>query len=72
MALARPSLEYACIVRSPNYEAYIDEIESIQRKYLRIISYKLNITDIHGKYNLIAVSENITTLLSRRNQADLA
>lgn len=33
-ALVRPSLEYACVVWDPSYNCYIDQIESVQKKFL--------------------------------------
>lgn len=38
----RSKLEYASIVWSPHYKVHIDSIEAVQRKFLKLLSFKLD------------------------------
>lgn len=41
-AFVRSKLEYACIVWFPIYRCYIAEVEQIQKRYLKYLSYKMD------------------------------
>lgn len=41
--LVRPNLEYCFPMRSPFYSVYNDQIERVQRKFTRVLIYRLSI-----------------------------
>jgi Reverse transcriptase (RNA-dependent DNA polymerase) len=70
-SLLRSHLEYAVCIWSPYYDLYINSIESVQNRFLRICAYKIGFQP--GCYSLSDVRNilNLHTLESRRSQADL-
>lgn len=64
--LIRSQLEYAVSVWNPFYQKYIDAIESVQKKYLRRLSYKFG----HSQHSYISLLKkyNVQTLKTRRLQ----
>lgn len=69
----RPILEYASSVWSPYYAKYQAEIESVQHKFLRNLSYKqhrpMDITN--HNYSDIMTYNNIISLQHRRDVIDI-
>lgn len=68
-SLVRSSLEYCSIVWSPYYNVHIDNVEKVQKKFLRYIAYKQGITRDEYEYRDILVHLNISTLEQRRCNA---
>lgn len=71
-ALVRPRLEYASTVWNPHYKVYISDLENIQRKFLKYLSYRNDgIYPIQGISHGILLTRFQTTLLeSRRTIAE--
>jgi len=67
-ALIRAQLEYATPVWNPFYEKYSDHIESIQRKFLKMLNYKF----FHkcSSYSTLLSKFSIPTLKVRRMYID--
>lgn len=58
-SLVRSHLEYCCIIWSPFFQIYIAKIESVQRKFLRYIAFKLSIPTTDIIYSEIETLLNI-------------
>lgn len=71
MILVRTNLEYASIVWSPYYQAYIDIIERVQNKFLRAAAFKMGIhfQNYHKADTLQRI--NLITLEQRRKFLDV-
>lgn len=67
----RSHLEYCSVVWSPQYQNHIDTLESVQRKFLRLLSYKIKKPILDHDYTEIMSSNNIMTLQCRRNMQDV-
>ena len=69
-AIVRSLLEYASPVWSPHYNVHVALLEKVQRKFLRVLGYKIGFTyediDYVDLHNML----NLKTLESRRKQAD--
>lgn len=65
-ALVRSTLEYGSIVWSPYTNSDINSIERVQNRFLKYMSFKLNIPIIDHYYNPIRSTLNVQTLLLRR------
>ncbi|KAL1447511.1 hypothetical protein WDU94_005689 [Cyamophila willieti] len=72
-AFVRPILEYASSVWSPNYKKDISQIESVQHRFLRNLSFKQNkpMSYIDHDYTEILERNKISTLEHRRDINDL-
>ena len=69
--IVRSVLEYGVSVWTPQYNKYIVQIERVQKKFLRFIAYKLNVShDVVGYDFLLGVC-NLETLEKRRQNYDL-
>lgn len=68
-SLVRSSLEYCSIVWNPYYNVHIENIEKVQKKFLRYIAYKLGLTRDEYDYRDILATLNISTLEQRRCNA---
>lgn len=69
--LIRSILEYASIVWSPYQGIYIDAIERVQNKFLRICAFKLNYTIENHDYQVIRNQLGLKCLTDRRQMFDL-
>lgn len=68
-AYVRSSLEYASFVWSPLYNKYIEELEKIQKKFLRYLYYKKYGTYIFDiGYQVLLTEFGCVTLETRRKQ----
>lgn len=67
----RSVLEYACPVWSPYYGIHIQRLERVQKKFLRLISYKLSIPVENIDYDYLLKFLSIDTLYNRRILLDL-
>lgn len=70
-SLVRSVLEYSSSVWSPFYKCHIDNIERVQKKFLRFIAFKLKIPSQDIVYFEILKLLNIPTLENRREILDL-
>ncbi|KAL1446566.1 hypothetical protein WDU94_013911 [Cyamophila willieti] len=70
-AYVRSRLEYCSTVWSPQYQIHIKSIESVQRKFLRILAYKCGTRIIDHKYDDIMKNQEIISLEKRREANDL-
>ncbi|XP_008483006.1 uncharacterized protein LOC103519693 [Diaphorina citri] len=70
-SLVRSSLEYCSTLWSPGYQTYIHQIESVQRKFLRMLNFKLHHTTNNINYQELMKTFNIQTLQHRRDVADV-
>lgn len=68
-AFVRSKLEYASTVWNPNYQVHIDRLESVQRRFLKLLSFKID-----GSYPPIGIPHqellerhSITSLTRRRD-----
>lgn len=70
-SLVRPHLEYASVVWSPNYVVHSNNIESIQKKFLKYALRRLNWRDefVLPSYISRCLLIDLETLSSRRNNA---
>ena len=71
-AIVRSLLEYESSVWSPYYNAHIALLEKVQRKFLRVLGYKIGLTYEDITYVKLHNLLNLKTLESRRKQADFA
>lgn len=69
-ALVRSCLEYCCVVWNPHYKKYIERIERIQKKFLKILSYRYNARSLKNYSDRLA-HFNMTSLEDRRRFLDL-
>lgn len=70
-SLVRSSLEYCTTLWSPSYITYIDQIEKIQKKFLRSLGFRdCAIKDNHD-YKTIMDKYNLKTLQHRRDVFDI-
>lgn len=69
-ALVRSCLEYCCVAWNPHYKKYIDRIERLQKKFLKILSYRLKLRFLDN-YNSRLKHFNMTSLEERRRSQDL-
>ena len=67
-SLVRSHLEYASQVWNPSYDIYISRLESIQKKFLRFVNYKLL---SNYNYETSCVKHHILPLHFRRRIADI-
>ena len=63
-SLIRSQLEYAVAVWNPYYHKYIDALESIQKKFLKVMYYKCYRNTL--QYNKLLEKYNLLTLKNRR------
>lgn len=70
-ALVRSILEYGSIIWSPYTKSDINSIERVQNRFLKYMSFKLNIPIIDHNYNPIRSTLNVQTLLLRRELSDI-
>lgn len=68
-SLVRSLLEYCCPVWSPYYSVHIGRLESIQRKCLKILSYRYNYGRAH--YDNQLSKFGVLSLEARRKRYDL-
>lgn len=67
-AYVRPHVEYASNIWCPYYIKHANQIERIQKKFLRYLYYKKhNIYDVTYPYELLRNEFNLLTLYERRN-----
>uniref|UniRef100_A0A6P7GGJ1 Uncharacterized protein LOC114342277 isoform X2 n=1 Tax=Diabrotica virgifera virgifera TaxID=50390 RepID=A0A6P7GGJ1_DIAVI len=67
----RPILEFGSVVWSPSYNCYIEHIERVQNKFLRVAAYKSGYRREEYGYQWVRDSLNLPTLESRRTLLDL-
>ncbi|CAK1603716.1 unnamed protein product [Parnassius mnemosyne] len=70
-SLVRSILEYACVIWSPCYTVHSDSIENVQKRTLRILSYKCEFARNLVSYSELLDKFKVTTLLIRRKEYDL-
>lgn len=70
-SIVRSILEYASPIWNPSYKKYVDMLEKIQRKFLRVINYKLSIPIDQLDYCQLALLLNLDSLESRRFLMDV-
>jgi len=71
--LVRSHLEYATIIWDSNNICISNQIEAIQNKFLRFISFKFNIgRPSHSGYNIILNFLNFDSLSNRRNKFSMS
>lgn len=68
-SLVRPICEYNSIIWSPFYDIHINSIESVQRRFLRTISYKFNFIGLN--YSRLSSQLNLPSLKSRLTHAGI-
>jgi hypothetical protein len=71
MSLVRSLLEYNSPIWSPGYTVHIENIERIQRKFLRFINYKLGIPRDELNYDSLLSYLSLEKLVDRRIIFDL-
>ena len=67
-SLVRSHLEYASVVWSPYYNIYKDQLERVQRKFIKYCAYKLNMTD---RIEDVQLYLRLPALENRRKLSDL-
>lgn len=70
-SFVRSVLEYASPVWSPHYNVYIEMLEKVQRRFLRLIAFKLGLPVECIKYKDIEKVLNLQPLQTRRTQFDI-
>lgn len=68
-SLVRPHVEYCSSVWSPHYATHVRQIERIQHKFLKYISFKFHLDRL--AYDELESRLNIGTLELRRDHKDL-
>ena len=69
--LIRSRLEYCSFIWNPSSQSMIDKIEGIQKKFLKMLSFKLRIRNENLPYNSVCEQFNFQSLKQRRNMLDL-
>ena len=67
----RSVLEYACQVWSPFYDQYIQQIERVQKKFVRFVAFKMGIASEDVVYEDVLKSINLIPLKDRRSYIDM-
>ena len=70
-ALVRPILEYGCLIWSPYTAADSSQLERVQRKFLRFVSFTLNINCPPHDYSSISSLLGLPSLAERRRIAGI-
>lgn len=70
-ALVRPLLEYGSVLWDPSTACASASIERVQRKFLRIAAYRLNIPHPPHDYTSVLHALNISSLADRRHMSNL-
>lgn len=70
-ALIRSTLEYGCVIWSPYYKVHIDRIEKVQKQFLNILCYRLQLGRNIRSYFSRLKQFNIPSLSSRRKCSEL-
>ena len=73
-SLVCSGLEYASIIWTPYYQYLIDNIESVQKRFLHSLAFRSGINiynNYHIDYSAVIDAYHLETLLKRRNCADL-
>ncbi|KAL1447264.1 hypothetical protein WDU94_006607 [Cyamophila willieti] len=70
-SLIRSSLEYCSTIWSPGYECHIDQIENVQKKFLRMLAYKIHKDTSNVDYRELKIQFNLQTLKHRRDVTDI-
>lgn len=71
LSLVRSTLEYASVVWSPHYQVYENMVESVQRSFIRILSYRAKVHRVLTDYNQRLDFFNLSDLRTRRLSAEL-
>ncbi|KAL1447912.1 hypothetical protein WDU94_015615 [Cyamophila willieti] len=71
ISLVRPNLEYCSSLWSPFYNNHITLLERVQRKFLRYLAFRENITIDNHDYSGILEISKLKTLKHRREVADV-
>ena len=66
--LVRSQLEYASVIWNPFYAVYKDRVEAVQRKFLRILNYRLH--SPYSSYGSLLEKYNLLSLSDRRLMVD--
>lgn len=69
-SLIRSSLEYCSTIWSPSYGCHVDYIERVQRRFLRVLAYKMNNNTNNINYKELMNQFNLQTLEHRRDVCD--
>jgi hypothetical protein len=69
--LVRSILEYASPIWTPHFQVHVNNIERVQRKFLRFINYKLGIPRSNLDYRFLLETMNMEELAKRRITSDL-
>lgn len=70
-SLIRSVIEYGCIIWSPFYKTHSERIEKIQKKFLSILVFRLNLGRKYNSYHTRLQHFNMSTLACRRNIQEL-
>lgn len=67
-AYVRSKLEYGALIWYPLYQCHIDAVESVQRKFLKYLSFKINGTypEVGISYSLLLNQHQFVSLHTRR------
>lgn len=71
LAYVRSILEYACPVWAPYYKTYVEQIERIQKKFLRFVGFKMGISMEEVIYEELMKTLNLPSLENRRILIDI-
>lgn len=71
-SLVRPILEYGSIIWNPTTSSHIQQLERVQRKFIRFIGFKRNLTYDMDNTSMQSLQLNLKLdpLLTRRNMLD--
>ncbi|CAG5096684.1 Protein of unknown function [Cotesia congregata] len=69
--LVHPILEYCSIISSPHTQGLVDEVEKIQRKFCKFVSYFMYTKDVHLSTEEVYNQFKLDSLKNRRIVADL-
>ena len=70
-SLVRSHLEFGSMVWSPNYALYINQLENVQYKFLKLTCNKLNLTIDRDSYHFQSTYLGVSLCEIRRSVADL-
>ena len=71
VSLVRPQLEYASVVWSPYHVTKVNIIESVQKRFFKLLCFhsKINYNDFN--YSALCTAFNLFSLVSRRDRSDM-
>jgi hypothetical protein len=70
ISIVRPKLEYCSEIWSPYYDKYVDQLENVQKKFIKYMCYRENIEFHRCDYPQLLLKYKLESLKERRIKKD--